>query len=942
MITVLHHEADRVITDATGVLRELSSHGLLSDIALMSIGDATSPKRPRATRVRSGEGTDVELFDVLATDPTTDGHVMTAVASVELEPEAQLALAQALARMVDQAMGLASVPVVASCLSIPETTDGGSILPAEGFFSPRTANFVALPADWRFVDGMAAAIDFTDADRSAWHAALEIATLTSSWHATADSRWRPEAGSPGVAGYALSFVRSSARLVVVRRNEPAAQDTLPVADGFSPAPVPELVARTVAVLHPDVFRLDGQVGEPGASGPRSGVARLLGDSLGRVFPPLAAGLLGFYRLLRAEFSNALGGGPEPGRSDQPSIPLSAGEPADETTVVLEGFESMVWTDLVRDVLGVADGGGTAEAARARGEAGHRKYVFVARDSLVDDVLEQRLAGGASDDAGHGESDADPATEPDSDPAEHNERRRALLTLLDDAFRNEIAKARDRRREQQRELEALTELVGRTEEFEPPRAVRATLAAFFVTAFIVLASYVLLLDDFDFGDVDEVLRTRIAILATAFTWLVLQYPRAPRSDDDPRAVQSYLLRAATAVAVVAALTVVFAGALAGVATGLPWLEVVPILATAVTLWLILKLLTSESARQRPAGRALALAWTICYIVSGLLLYANMEYSIFNRIETIQRFFERYGVSLRYAAVAVAGFLFLLALVILAVSDGGNERRRRLARTRIRELQGELQRREILPMLRGLRVNWLGTAAALDYVLRRHISAETASGTEHGDLRSPLLRLALRYRDAYHPPPAPGWLFAQYDAAIEAYITHRGGRAGAASGARPETSTMVSPIERDPLAAPGADPRWDFAHRLAAGEFDDTLARDPAGAGDGSLEDVETDFMREIAPVAPAALPAGLVGPHAAGLGRVAMNSTWWWPDGRAIPDSVTRPRPAQIVRSPGSHSYLAVRLEVSDPILERQIVGGPTPLVDPDDDPAPAARADGLR
>ena len=942
MITVFHHEADRAIIEATRVLRELSSHGLLSDIALVSVGDVASPGQPRAKCVRAGEDTESGLFDALATDPATDGHVMTAVASADLAPQAQVALAQALARIAERAMGLANVPIVAVCLSVPESRDGSGILPAEGFFSALTANFVALPADWRFVDGMAAAIDFTDAHRSAWHAALEIATLTSSWRAMADSRWRPEIRSPGVAGYALSFVRSSARLVVIRRSEPAAGDFLPVADGFSPAPVPEMVARTVAVLHPEVFRLDSQMDEPGAAGQRSGVMRFFGVALGSVFPPLAAGLLGFRSLLRAEFSKALGGDVGSGQSDQPSIPPSAGDPADGTTVVLEGFEPLVWTDLVRNVLGVADGGGSADAVRARHAAGHQQFVFVTPDSLVDDVLEGRLAGGRSDDASSAEDDANTGAKADADPAEDAGRPRALLTLIDDTFCHEIARAKDRRREQQRELDDLAEFVDRTEKFEPPAALRATVMAFFVTAFVVLASYVLLLDVFDFGNVDQILRTRLAIVATAFTWLVLQYPLAPRSDEDPRAAQSYLLRSAAVVAVVAALAVVFAGPLSDLATGRPWLELVPLLATLVTVWLVSNVLFSESARERPAGRALALAWTIFYVVAGLLLYANMDRSIFNRWEILRRFFERYGDGMRYAAAAVAGFLFLLALVMLAMSDGGSERRRRRARARMRELQGELQRRELLPILRGLRVNWLGTAAALDYILRRNVPAAVAPGGAHDDLRSPLLRLALCYRDAYHPSPAPGWLFAQYDAAVDAYATHRAARAGGGGWVRPETNTMVSPIERDLLAAPGSDPRWDFAYRLASGEFDDALAGCSAGPGDGSLEDAEIGFMREIAPVAPAALPAGLVGPRAASLGHIAMHSTWWWADGHEIPDSATHPRAAQTVRSPGSHSYLAVRLDVSDSILERQIVGSSKPLMDPDDDTAPVGPADGLR
>ncbi len=977
MITVLHHESDRVIVEATRILRDLSASGLLADIALVPVGDATWSGQPRATCVRAGEDTEMGLFDALATDPAVDGHVMTAVASADLAPQAQIELAQAVLRIADRGMSLASVPVLASCLFVPESRDGGGILPAAGFFSARAANFVALPADWRFVDGAAVAIEFVDADRAAWHAALEIATLTSAWCATANSRWQPEFLAPGVSGHGLRFVRSSARLVTVRRSGPAAavDDVLPVPEGFTPAPVPELVERTVSVLHPEVFRLDSQLGEAGVAGRHGGVLNLLVGALGGLFPPLASGLRGFYRLLRTEVAKALGGDAGSGENDESAASQPDRQVADRTVVVLEGFEPKVWTDLVRNVLGVADGGGTVDTAEARRAAGHKQFVFVTRNCLVDDVLEQRVHAGFPGDAPAATGDADPAdgdaeategepalvesgadpaeggggpteggadpAEPDPDPVEAPARPLGLLTLIDDAFRREIARAKDQRRDQQRELEHLAEQVERTEKFEPPAALRTTITAFFVTVFVVVASYVLLLDTFDFGDVDQTLRTRLAIVATAFTWLVLRYPLAPRGDD-PRAVQSHLLRSAAAVAVVAALAVVFAGPISDIATGRPWLELVPIIATAVTLWLAWKVLRSERARARPAGRAVALAWTICYLTAGLLLYANMDRSVFNRWGWLQRFFEIYGDGIRYAAVAVAGFLFLLALAMLAVSDAGADRRRRRARARMRELRQELQRVELLPMLKGLRINWLGTAAALDYILRRGFPPPAAPGGTDGGLRSPLLRLALCSRESHHPPPAPGWLFAQYETAVDAYSARRDAQAGGASWVRPETSTMVSRLDRDPLAAPGTDPRWDFAHRLGAGEFDDALVAGLPGAGDGSLLDADVEFMGEIAPVAPAALPLGLVGPGAASLGRVAMQGTWWWPDGFEAPESVTPPRPARTVRSTSGQAYLAVRLDVSDPILERQLGEGSEPSPEPDDEPVPAGSDDGLR
>ena len=988
MITLVFHEADGVIADATGVLREFSAAGLLGDIALVSVGDLESPGGPRAVCVRTGEDTEMGLFDALAESPTVDGVMPTAVASGDLAPQHQRELAAAALGIADRIMKLAGVPAAAGCLFVPESPPGAEMLPAAGFFSARTANFVSLPTDWRYPDGVPVGIEYDDADRATWHAALEIATITSAWIGVADSKWQPGPEAPGVADNSLRFVRSAARLVTLRGGGPrAAMDgILPVPDGFEPAPIPGLVGRTVPVLHPEEFRLEGGLVEGGDPG-RSGPLMILVRALGGIFPPLASGLRGFGRVLRDEVAKALGGDGGSAEDDEPADASSESQPGDAPSVVLEGFERGVWTDLVRDVLGVADGGGTADATEARRAAGHRQYVFVAEDSLVDEVLEQRLTAGGSEDvpragragttedsagsstdraaseegtarrasstaagdesSGADRSSASPSGRAEDGPESAGEtERRGLLTLIDDAFRREVARAEERRREQQREREHLAEQVAHTEKFEPPAALRATLVAFFVTAFVVAASYVLLLDVFDFGDVDKIVRTRLSIVATALTWLVLQYPLAPRGDD-PRAAQSQLLRSAAVVAVLAGLAAVFAAPISDAASGRPWLELIPALATLVTVWLAWRVVRSEDARERPAGRAVALAWTVGYLVSGLLLYANMEHSGFNRWGWVRRFFDEYGDGIRYAAAAVAGFLFLVAVAIFAVSDAGSDRRRRRARVRMRELDRELRRTELLPILEGLRTNWLGTAVALDHILRRSFPRPSPAGETAGWLRSPLLRFEVRRREAHSPPPPPGWLFTRYERAVDAYSAQRGARSGVAGRVRPEAATMVSRLDRDPLALPSTDPRWDFAHRLRAGEFDDALEADPTGPAEGSLLDSDIEFLRQIAPVAPGALPLGLLGPGAAGLGNVAMNTMWWWPDGFTVPDASTPPLPARTGAADGGQAHIAVRLDISDPILEGQLRPGVSPpegpgARPPDEGDEISGRDDGLR
>ncbi|WP_419918446.1 hypothetical protein [Candidatus Poriferisocius sp.] len=1001
MIPILYHEADGVISKAIRVLRDLSSHGLLNDMALVPIKEGEPPtEQPLATCVRASEATQTGLYDALARSgpPAESKLYVTAVVSGVLAPQAQLALARALGEIARKAEKLAGgIIVVPSCLAVPELRDGESLLPAKGFFTAQTANFVALPTDWQFASGMAAGIDFADAQRASWHAALELATLTSLWRATNENPWRPEIRVTGIEGCAFKFVRSSARLVLIRRRELAAEDFLPVADGFSPTPAPEAVASTVDLLHPAEFRLDRLAGEPGASGRRSNIMEVLGAGLGRIFPPLAAGLTGFTRMLRVEFSKAFGGDLESDDDGQASSAQGPAE-ADEATVVLKGFSPKVWTDLVRNVFGVVDGGRTAVAIRAREAAGNQEYVFVTPESLVDGVLEERIrAGGQRDedevaeepveeesvdaegpveedegevaeepadegpvdaeesvdadeaelveepvDDDEGSFDEEPAGEEEAaDHAEDWGSPRALLTLLDDKFCDEIQKAEDRRRQQQAELEKQKALRDSTEKFRPSADLVITVKAFLITLYTVLASYALLLDMFDLSDVSPVARTRISIGGLAVTCLFLLYSLTPQRDD-PRDGQSYLLRRSFALAVLTVLGLFFAGAsFADLFDSISGPDMVPFVFIALTLFLFVYVLLSPKARQRPASRALVLAWTICYLIASFFAYAKLDSSAFNKSENIRNFFEDWGEQIRYAALAVAGFLFLIALVMLVVSDRGRERKRRLAIAAIRELESELGRRELLSLLRGLRVNWLGTAVALDYILRWNIPAEPVFAGESRELRSPLFRLAARYRNVFSPPPAPGWLSAQYEAVVAAYSRFQTRPVNGDSN-RPETSTMVSSVKRDLLEDPGPDPRWQFAHRLCSGEFDDALVADSSIAVDASLDDAEGSFLSEIAPVKPGKLPAGLVGPGAATLDSVEMDSTWWWPDGLEVPASDTRPRVVQAVRSPGQDSYLAVRLDISDPMLENQLAGGSTPPEDPDgEDPQPAAPSFGL-
>ncbi len=966
MITILCHKADAVIVEATRKLDELSLHGLLNDVAVVEIGDDTSSgEQPLATCIQAGTRIQMGLYDALASaDPPADGRsFMTAVVSGALATQAQLEVAAAVADIAHQTMKLAGgVVVVPICLAVPEARDGSSILPAEGFFTSQTANFVALPTDWRFASGTASFISFVEDEKAAWHAALEIATLTSSWRAMTGNPWQPMIGAPGVSGHIYQFVRSSARLVQIRRRDHVAEDrSLPVADGFEAAPVPEMAARTVEVLHPREFRLESQIGSFSTDSDRITRRAAIVSALGRVFSPLAIGFRGFAKQLRAEFLEAFGGDVQ-SNDDQPTTSsLPPDEPPAETAVVLKGFDPRLWTKQVRGVLGVADG--APEAARARTAAGNSDFVFVDPKCLVDDVLETRIRSGRRPDepdaapeetragwfgtvdgevypasanpaaanvdppssANTGEAtpaaeDADPAADPVVD--DDDESPKALLTLLDDAFCDEIDRAKARRLTLAKDLEK-REQDERDEaaRSRPAAAVINIVMAFFMLTYALIAYYVLQIERLDMNDRDYVLMTRIFLGVTALISMVLLYPRMPPNDSDPRVRHSYYVKAAAIPLATFLLAIVFADLLYG------WEELredghpergpglIALTAMIVPLWLGWKVHQLGRECERSASRALALTLAVCYLITGVLVFADRDSFIVDRWEGLNNFLSEYGKELRYAMAAMALIMFLIALVMLIVSDRGNRIRRMRISAEIRELQAELQHHELLPVLRGLRVNWLGTAAALEYILRYNIPAEPASDGDIRDLHSPLLRLFVNPpREVFRRPPSPSWLCNQYEAVVAAYSQRRA-LLGSEIANRPEASPTVSPIEDDPLVLPSRDPRWELARRLRAGEFDGALAEVTWGTEARSLEDSELEILSEIAPSMPLKLPGSLTGLPSSALSEVEMQSVWWWPDEIEAPNAASPPKPGHVVRSPSEDAYLAVRIDISDQILE---------------------------
>ena len=949
MITLLYHEADRPLAAALDVLRLLSRHRLLEEVGLVevpSLATSSLASEPPEQSPARGPG-------AAAVAAGGEPLVVTAVATAALDPAGLRELAGAANGYVEDRRRLTGAAVSGVRLYLCADRQEHWAADAEEYFSPETANLVAVPVDSAPSGVDAEGVVLADADRFAWHAALEIATVTSGWRATAARRpWWPEPVVTGVGESAVRFVRSWARFVVVV-DEPLTADSegvLPVAAGFRRALVPTRIARAVEPLLPPEFRLEPEPDESPGAAQRGIVTESLALALRTLFPVLAGSWRGLRASLAREWAGDIAGEPavtrRHRRADEPEPgSVSGGLPA-----VLAGFDLQTWTDLVQDVLGVIDGADTRRARDGRRAAGHERTVFVDEASLVDDVLERELgglslAGSAEPDAGGGPAGR-PTVPAGADPpplepervepagAQPDERRRGLLTLLDDAFREQISRARQRHTEKQTDLDDLNAEEERIGPVEPPRAARSTAASFLATTLVVVASYVLLLDFFDFGDASPARRTVLAVVVTAFTWLVLAVPLAPHGDDDPTKVQSYLIRASAAIAVVAALASVFVEDIASAATGSPWLELVPLGFTGVTAWLCWKAVSSANARQRPVTRSLALAWTSVNLLVMLFLYANMERSLFGPGKALGVFFARYGGSLRAAAIGVAVFLLLLALALLAVTRGKHLRDLADIAARRRELRRDLDRRELEPQLEALRINWLGTAAALDHILRVLRQGWGHPAPEASIPESLIARLAARVRGV-RQQAEPGWLFARYKAAAAAYTAAIG------VDEPPEASSQVSEPTPDLLRDPSGDPRWDFARRLRAGEFDEYLIAPRRTPRPALLED-DVAFLEGILPVDSRSLPFGTLGPGAARLGNVGVESILWWP-ADALPPAAADVRPAEVVGAPGRSVFQSACLDVSEPVrlADLQVAEHGHPLPEDGEGPLPVGD-DGLR
>lgn len=953
-IVVLHHQGDDATARGIDSIRTLSAQGWVKPMLVASVssegstGECLIGERPHAADLpsalaRAGRIQRLDLVSVYSFDL--------------LDDPAFSRLAQEASRLWQQCDRLAPVGTEVKDVRIllPRFSEAHKVR-----FEGGHMRIVVVPEDRRLASAMARPLDGSDPESFGLHVAIETLSLCGLWSGMRDdllAERDPADAKPDLVRVARSQVRSA------RLHKPPPMDAdypggrLPVPAGMTRTPTPEAMAQKAAeLLVPREIRLPDQKHPPewaisGWPFFKSLTGRIVTDF--RDFPRRLRSSLSDHiqRTVDEMADTMLASDPVLAGLWDTEDPADSEAPAacDHMSRPVEVAMAGEWSTLVQTALGVADGADRTAQVR-NDSAGDQAQVLASRRHLVGapqaHALPEVFASLAGSRAPHrvAPRDGDPArpeqpAENGPDDPNASDSTPALLPLISEKILGFKLEADRRVRACHSRLEELNPRLRWQERptSEMSAAVPVCLAVGLLLA--VLAWAVLFPPLSDLLSTDDIVtgldaRARLWITPTSALALVLLVVNMPR---ETIRQQRYLILGAAVIVGIGATLMVWPRPVSAVLAA-------DYSDSSQTAWLftVLFIIAIVVCLLTMVGRDVTLParWSATLL---LVYFSILTVLLLNDGEFRPLLLDEMGTRLLVIATCIAVTLILVSYAMLTFVYYRHQLKLRQWHD---EAEWLLHQHEVLHehanIQDSLFTQWTATACALHRLIRwpyggpadTHADSDGIPGdAERNNL---LVKVAFtdceltseglqRFRDlllAYLV--RPGWLYAQYHRAAEAYRS--------AHDVTPEACAYPLHFDEHLLYTTDGD-RWPFVQQLYRGDFDALLRERITDVADGEgLDELfsDIDAFKISAGAHPDASPWLLLSEIAADpqppipptvltiAGQIehqnaTMCSTLWWPERLALPDSEIERRPANSSTLGNTVVHQAVRVDFSDPI-----------------------------
>ncbi len=969
---VLHHASDTTVAHALDVWAELSGASQLSPF--MCIEHRPSAEHDpapldlgRSTRLLAGGAwTQVGLIYTLhgLGELSRVDIVTVCTASLDQAQRAELAQADVTLRDDLRRVMPETTPVASHRVWTPHYGDA-VMAPDTAFASPEANSaLVVLPVDRQFERAAAMPVSAADAeDMYPWHVAVEVASLAGLWSTMDGSPLEfVETAASGVGRPLVRLVRSMCRAARIRTPSPEQSldgtGLLPLTPGLLPAPDDVFMVKAAAPhIYPSTFRVltrtqddigDGTRSEHGDDAPHSmlrgliplseevHVRRLAAETISSVLErdddtADAASRLDDYIAdtvaiapwtapLTRDLASGAGGSSTTTAETQALLDRT------RAPVSIEAVPVQGWEELLDGVFGMADATHASEGIRA--VATSARYVVVDPHALAPDAEELAAAISVLD----GDEDRQDGT--------------SLLTEVTGQFDAEIERSE---RDVERQIDLLHTRMRRENRPEP--GVTSFVAYALLASVLIGAGSLLTLTGLREVITPDRLSEQSRVVSFLLLALVATLPPVLRlTPSRSWSAQVRLTLVAAIYAGTAAAVIVTASAIEESPLDRPgqWIPagavVLTVMSLAIAAWI--RGFTGDRALLGPLAALVGdrTAGAVPFAYAFVMVVAALNFD-----QTAPAVFENRNWRLLTVLLAIA--------VAVAIATGGLVR---LVRRRDRRQVSEWQQ-HIDELVEGcelgsartaalevLKAHWLSTAAVAARLVHRPFGSHPAAAVPH-DPPSAVRKLLLfdleltdETRDAYLGELLPelassGWLREQYRRISSRFVTSERSRFGISADdymPPPEHCTYPMSLE-SVMSTGGSGPRWRFAERVYAGDFDSALheaaeealsraiaatfmshqivvSHGPAHSGRQTLP----QLLGELLPSGEARLPSGTLPPSTESPPE--YQSSVWWPEAISMPPgSAPVAHQCGHLRAPGTILFHAVRVDISEPVgLER--------------------------